>query len=535
VNLRSMNSRSVVLTGFMGTGKTTVGQLVARLLEREFVDMDAVIEARQGQPISTIFAQHGQATFRQTESALCAELGRRDGLVVAAGGGALVNPLNREQFAQALVVCLDATTDAILARLGDVSSRPLLAGDNPYERIQALLDARRKAYAQIAHHADTTNKTIEQVAEEVVRLEMGGWQLGQVHRMAVTTPDGEYPILVGAGLLTQIGATLREAGQHLSSRCAVVTHPTVGKLYATGVMNSLRAAGWEPCTIEIPDGERFKTLETVSAVYDQLIDARLDRSSAILALGGGVVGDLAGFVAATFLRGVPFVQLPTTLLAIVDSSVGGKVAVDHPRGKNLIGAFKQPFAVVADTDTLGTLPDEEWRSGMAEVVKHGILCGEELFEKLEAGNGRSEIGDWLARAVQVKVDAVTRDPFEQGERAKLNLGHTFGHALEKLSHFDMRHGDAVAIGLLCAVRLAMRLDLCDASLVTRVDQLLRAIGLPTRVPQSLASKAILDAMLTDKKRANGRLRFVLPRAMGDVVILDDIAHGAVAQAIDASR
>lgn len=526
-----MNSYSIVLTGFMGTGKTTVGRLVAQRLGREFVDMDAVAEAREGQPIRDIFARHGEAHFRQVESDLCAELGQREGLVIATGGGALVNPLNRQRFARALVICLDATADDILARVGEMSSRPLLANDNPRAPLQCLLDSRRAAYAQIAHHIDTTGKTVEQVAAEVVEL-----CLVHSDRMAVSTPDGEYPIFVGAGSLTQVGAALRasERGKRLSSRCALVTNPTVGKLYAARVDDSLRAAGFDPCVVEIPEGERWKTLDTASAVYDQLIDARLDRSSAILALGGGVVGDLSGFVAATFLRGVPFVQLPTTLLAMVDASVGGKVAVDHPRGKNLIGSFKQPVAVIADTDTLATLPDKEWCSGMAEVVKHAILCDAELFKRLEIGYARSEIPNWIRRAIQIKVDIVTRDPFEQGERAKLNLGHTFGHALEKLSNYEMRHGDAVAIGMLCAARLAARLGLADGSLGVRVENLLQAIGLPTRVPATIQTGAILDAMTTDKKRVRESLRFILPRALGDVVMLDSVPRDVIAQAIEQS-
>jgi shikimate kinase/3-dehydroquinate synthase len=356
-----------------------------------------------------------------------------------------------------------------------------------------------------------------------------------MNRLTVPMPDGQYPVFVGAGLLEQAGVILRQLDNSLSSRCALITNPTVSRLHAPPVIESLRTAGFDPCVVEIPDGEQFKTLDTVSGVYDQLIDAQLDRRSAIVALGGGVVGDLTGFVAATYLRGVPLVQLPTTLLAMVDASVGGKVAVDHPRGKNLIGAFKQPLAVLADAGTLATLPDEEWRCGMAEVVKHGVIGDRGLFETLEVGNRKSKIGDWLERAIQVKIDFVSRDPFEQNERAKLNLGHTFGHALEKLSSFDLRHGDAVAIGMMCAVRLALRIGICNAELTLRVENLLNAIGLPTRVPGAMSTDAIMDAMMTDKKRVDGRLRFILPRALGDVVIVDKVAPDQVIGAIKDSR
>lgn len=363
--------------------------------------------------------------------------------------------------------------------------------------------------------------------------------------LMVHTPDGAYPIFVGSGLLAQVGTCLsslplsdHEMGQGskvISSRCAIVTNSRVGRLYAPRVVESLHAHNFEPRVIEIPDGEKFKTLDTVRVLYDQLLDARLDRRSPILALGGGVVGDIAGFAAATFLRGVPFVQLPTTLLAMVDASLGGKVGVDHARGKNLIGAYKQPLAVIADADALVTLPVEEFRRGMAEVVKHAVIGDVGLFERLEHSAWRLENRDWLEQAIQVKVKIVERDPFERDERTKLNLGHTFGHALEKLSKYKTQHGDAVAIGLVCATRLAARRHLCDASLVTRVSNLLSALNLPTRVPRGISANAILNAMQVDKKRISGRLRFVLPRAPGDVVIVDDVTREEVRVAIESDR
>lgn len=358
-------------------------------------------------------------------------------------------------------------------------------------------------------------------------------------QLMLSAPDGEYPIFVQAGLLEQVGslviAQAARKQEYFSKRCVLATNPRIGGLYAARVVESLSKAGLDPHVIEIPEGERFKTLDTVSAVYDQLIDAGLDRRSIIFALGGGVIGDLTGFVAATFLRGVPFVQLPTTLLAMVDASIGGKVAVNHPRGKNLIGAFKQPLAVVADPNTIETLPKEELHSGMAEVVKHSIIGDTQLFEQLENTSQPPPVSRWLVRAIKVKVDKVSRDPFEQGERAKLNLGHTFGHALERLSNYQMRHGDAVATGMVCATRLAVRLGICEDKLLPRVTNLLDMLGLPTRVPNTISAEAILDAMATDKKRINGRLRLVLPRALGDVTVMDNIAHEDIMAAVEGAR
>ncbi len=357
-------------------------------------------------------------------------------------------------------------------------------------------------------------------------------------QLRVISLGGEYPIFVGAGLLNLTPIPQGERGE----ACAIITNARVGELYASRVAASLRAQNLQPQVIEIPDGEEYKTLDTVRAVYDRLIDAQMDRRSIIFALGGGVIGDLAGFVAATFLRGVPFAQIPTTLLAMVDASIGGKVAVDHPRGKNLIGAFKQPMCVIADTDTLTTLPDAEWRAGMAEVVKHGIIADAGLFEELESESGldpstllRASVGSWLARAMRVKVDIVSRDPFEQGERAKLNLGHTFAHAFEKLSDYTLRHGDAVAIGLVCTARLATRLKIGDPGLVDRIKALLGRIELPTRVPREMSAAAIFDAMQTDKKRVGARLRFVLPRTLGDVVIVDTVTGEDVMMVIEETK
>lgn len=518
----------LVLTGFMGTGKTSVGQVVAEKLGREFVDMDQVIAAREGMPISKIFEMRGEGYFRAREAELCAQLAQRENVVIATGGGALVNPQNRAHFQDAFVICLDATPDEIYNRLRGANDRPLLAAPKPRQRIIELLAARRDAYAQIEWHLETTGKTIEQVAEEIVTLL-------KPRKINVTAPDIVCPIFVGAGLIARVGKLMNLTTDFFSPFCAVVTNPTVRQLHAAPVIDSLHARGFEPRIIEIPDSEVFKTLDSVHLIYDQLIDAQLDRHSIIFALGGGVIGDLAGYAAATYLRGVSFVQMPTTLLAMVDASIGGKVAVDHPRGKNLIGAFKHPHAVIADTDTLATLAPEDLRSGMAEVVKHGIIEDAGLFEILEAGDWNLDVRKWIARAMQVKINIVARDPLEQGERAKLNLGHTFGHAFELLSNYALQHGEAVAIGLVCAARLAERRGLCAVDLPARIENLLHAIGLPTRVPREMSTDAILAVMAVDKKRLAARGRFVLPRALGDVIVTDDVDQQDIVAVIEETR
>ncbi len=375
-----------------------------------------------------------------------------------------------------------------------------------------------------------------------------------MHTITVAHPTGSYPIYLGKDVLAQTGRHLAKLGH--SGRCAVVTNETVGQHHAEPLLESLHAAGFDPARINIPDGEQFKTLDTVAGLYDKFIEAKLDRRSPVIALGGGVLGDTAGFAAASFLRGVPFVQIPTTLLAMVDASVGGKTGVDLPQGKNLVGAFKQPEMVVVDPNVLSTLPEAEFRSGMAEVVKHGIIDAPGLFATLEKGRGASlrlqEQGgrgenayflptpyfllptSLLYEAINVKVRVVQEDPFEQGRRAVLNLGHTFGHAFERLANFEMRHGEAVAIGIVCAARLATRLGYCAGETTERITALLTQLNLPVQVP-SYPPADIWAAMATDKKRQGSTLRFILPRDIGDVDIFRDVGRENVEAVLEISE
>jgi 3-dehydroquinate synthase len=296
---------------------------------------------------------------------------------------------------------------------------------------------------------------------------------------------------------------------------------------------SLQAAGFEPFACSIPDGEQHKNLATVASLYDQFLAGGLDRSGTILALGGGVTGDIAGFAAASFMRGVRFVQVPTTILSMADSSVGGKTGVDLPQGKNLVGAFKQPALVLIDPTVLATLPDEEIRFGMAEVLKHGILGDPILFAELESpiSNTQPPISiPQLARTLQVKIDVVQEDPFEQGRRATLNLGHTTGHALERLSDFTLRHGEAVAIGLVTAARIAAELGMAEPELSSRIEAALTAWGLPTCCPP-FDTDEIWQAMAHDKKKRGRTLHWVLPRAIGDVEIIEDVSPEIVKQVL----
>jgi shikimate kinase/3-dehydroquinate synthase len=519
---------NIVITGFMGTGKTKVGLEVARRLGREFVDMDALIEERVGMTIPEIFAQQGEGFFRQQERQLCQELAQRHGLVIATGGGALIPEESRQILGTSgLLVCLNCGVEEVLRRLAQAEDRPLLDVADRRERIETLLAQRREAYKRIPHQIDTTGLKVEEVAERVIRLLGDGGETA-VERIAVRTPTGSYEIHLGSGLLARVGELARQQG--LQGRVALVTNPTVGDLYASTVVSSLRKAGFEPIICKVPDGEAYKTLDSVRSLYGQFIEGGLDRYGAVLALGGGVIGDMAGFAAATYMRGVSLVQLPTTLLAMVDASIGGKVAVDHPKGKNLIGAFKQPELVVMDPLALATLDEAEMRCGWAEVIKAGVIGSPSLFERLEEG-GDKPLSSTIAEAIRVKVAIVEEDPYERGQRAVLNLGHTFGHALEVLSGFTLRHGEAVGIGMVAAARTAVVLGLCDETVEGRLAALLQRFGLPTHC-EGYEPREIWEAMATDKKKRGKKLRFVLPRAIGQVVVTDQVPESTVLEVLE---
>jgi shikimate kinase/3-dehydroquinate synthase len=509
------STTNIVLNGFMGTGKSVVGQEVARRLGWQFVDMDDVIASRAGKPIPRIFAEDGEPAFRQMELQVCSDLSAQEGLVIATGGGALVDPDNRRvMMHSSTIVCLTADPDEILRRVGDDDYRPLLNVPDPRARITELLAARREAYAAIPWQIDTTSLSVEEVAEQVI-------ELANVVTLFVRHPGGEYPIHIGDGILSRVSDALRAAGAPETTRVAVVSNPVVAPLYAEQVEDSLRSAGFEPFACTIPDGEQYKTLDTIRSLYDQFLAGDLDRSGTVLALGGGVTGDIAGFAAASFMRGVRFAQVPTTLLAMVDASVGGKTGVDLPQGKNLVGVFKQPVMVLIDLAVLETLPEEEIRAGMAEVIKHGVVGAPGLFAELEA-NPQSPVSvAQPARALQVKIAVVEEDPFEGGRRAVLNLGHTVAHGLERLSDFSMRHGEAVSIGMVAAARIAAELGLAVPALADRIEAVLAGWGLPVSCPPFDAD-AVWEAMAYDKKRQGSRLRWVLPRAIGEVEIVEDI-------------
>lgn len=356
-----------------------------------------------------------------------------------------------------------------------------------------------------------------------------------MENLEVRLNERSYFIKIAPDILDDAGTLVR--GVSKTQKIILVSNPTVFPLYGQKAVTSLEKAGFQVQVVLMPDGEVYKNMAEVEKILDEMFASGLERGSMVIALGGGVVGDLAGFVAAIYQRGIDFVQLPTTLLAQVDSSVGGKVAVNHPRGKNLIGAFHQPRLVLIDINTLATLDDREYRSGLAEVIKYGIIYEESFFNYLEENAHKIMdrnpecLSTIIYHSCRIKSEIVAKDEREEGLRAVLNLGHTFGHAVEKLTGYNVyRHGEAVAMGTIAAVYLAQDEGLLQESEVNRTTQLYRQMGIPTDFP-ALKAEEIYIAMLNDKKVTEGRLRIVLPRGIGDFTIVDNCSKEKIIKAI----
>ncbi|MBW4615437.1 MAG: 3-dehydroquinate synthase [Desmonostoc vinosum HA7617-LM4] len=356
--------------------------------------------------------------------------------------------------------------------------------------------------------------------------------------ISVNLPEQSYEIAIASASLDQLGE--RMSSLNLGKKVLLVSNPTIFKYYGEKAIASLKSAGFEVASCTLPPGERYKNLNSIQKIYDAALENRLERSSTMVALGGGVVGDMAGFAAATWLRGINVVQVPTTLLAMVDSAIGGKTGVNHPRGKNLIGAFHQPRLVLVDPAVLKTLPMREFRAGMAEVIKYGVIWDAELFTQLEASKRldqlryvKADLVDFiLTHSCQAKADVVGKDEKEAGLRAILNYGHTIGHAVESLTGYRLvNHGEAVAIGMVAAGKIAVELGLWQKEDTERQNILIQKTGLPTQLPDGLNIEAIIDSLQLDKKVKAGKVRFVLPTQIGVVKVTDEVPSDVIRQVL----
>jgi len=518
----SGKNKNIILTGFMATGKTSVGRTLASQIGYDFVDTDELIESRIGMSIAEFFQEKGEAAFREMESVLARELADQSGLVISTGGRFMLDGDNAVVLGKTgRVFCLVATPEEILERAeGDSHERPLLQVPNPLEHIVELLQQRKKGYGQFPQFV-TSEKSPETVAGDLAGVISGAPDV----RLPITASYDRYEFIVGGGLLPFLSHL---AG--IDGPIAVITDDTVGPLYA-------QSCGTVDMVVTTTPGRQNKTLATAQSICEQLLDAGFDRSGTVIALGGTVITELAGFIAATYMRGVDLVQCPTSLLAMVDTSIGGKTGVDLPQGKNLIGAFKQPKTVIADVATLQSLPQRAFASGMAEVIKHSLIADSDLLGKIESGNWTQTTGEThqqasqlqalVAQAIQVKINIVQEDPYDHGRRAVLNFGHTFANAVERLSHHRVSHGEAVAMGIVASSYLSVRLGYCPEELSERIETVLASAGLPTRIPADLAPDQLLLAMGSDKKKKAGKLHYVLLKNIGDVFVTDQVPEDAV--------
>ena len=496
--------------GPSGSGKSTLGRRIAKNLALPFFDLDGEIEARARQNVAGIFTTRGEAGFRRLEASCLADLLAGPAAVVALGGGSLLDQPSRARVeAAGQVLCLTADLPCLMDRLQSAPrQRPLLGAPNELQaRLSSLLEARSQHYASFALKLDTSHLPIHQAAF-AAQARLGAFRVNGM--------GPAYDVRVIRGGLTSLGEMVCRAG--LKGPLFLVSDAHTGPLYAETAAASLEGAGFRVAQAYLPAGEEHKTMETVQSLWQGFLAAGLERSSTLVALGGGVTGDLAGFAAATYLRGVRWVNVPTTLLAMVDAGLGGKTGANLPQGKNLVGAFHPPSLVLVDPDLLASLPQVELRNGLAEVVKHGLIGDPALFDHCAAGwegvTGNLDV--LVRRAMAVKIRLIQADPYEKGPREALNLGHTVGHALEKASGYRLRHGEAVSIGLVCETRLAERLGLARPGLADSVASVLAGLGLPVQLPAEIDPERLLEAMQYDKKKAGGSLRLSLPQRIGKV-------------------
>jgi len=530
----------------MGAGKTTVGKALAKRLNKRFVDSDHEIEARTGATIPLIFEIEGEASFRRREAEVIRDLTAQDDIVLATGGGAVLNPDSRALLKQrGTVIYLRASVGNLLQRTSHDRNRPLLQKGDPRKTLEELTRVRDPLYNEVADFIiDTGRPNVQFLMQSILsQLDQGARkQAADISAQQTSGPassvmtlppstsqvlhvdlgERSYPITIGHSLLDDPAIV---AAKIPGSRVAVVTNTVVAPLYLEQLCFTLAAAGKKVTQIILPDGEEEKNWENLMKVFDVLLAEKCDRKTTLVALGGGVIGDMTGFAAAAYMRGVPFVQIPTTLLSQVDSSVGGKTGINHPLGKNMIGAFYQPQAVIADTLTLNTLPDRELSAGLSEVIKYGAIIDVPFFDWIEQNVDKLVARDVAAltyairRSCEIKADVVRQDEREGGLRAILNFGHTFGHAIEAgMGYGVWLHGEAVGCGMVMAADLSCRLGFIDEVTRSRIAAVVKAAGLPTKAPD-LGEARWLELMEVDKKNEGGQIKFILLKPLGTSVIM----------------
>lgn len=567
----ALGERPIVLVGLMGCGKTSVGRRLASRLGITFVDADDEIEKAADQTIPEIFAEHGEPYFRDGERRVIARLLTDGQKVLATGGGAYMNEETRANVArQGLSVWLRAELPILMKRVMKRDNRPLLKTENPEATMQRLMAIRYPVYAGADITVVSREVPHETIVSEIIEGIAGflgidtsapmpaamteareprdamstdtviSTEIPEPRRVRVKLGERSYDVLIGPGL---VGAAGRLIGEKFgSARCGIVTDANVAQRHLPALEASLSAVGKHAGSVVLKPGEATKCFTELALLSERLLQMGLERGDLVVALGGGVIGDLAGFSASILRRGIRFIQIPTSLLAQVDSSVGGKTGINTPQGKNLIGAFHQPSLVLADTAVLETLPPREFRAGYAEIAKYGLLGDASFFCWLEANAKEvfarqpGPLTDAIEIAVNGKARIVERDETETGDRALLNLGHTFGHALESWTGFSDRllHGEGVSIGLCLALRLSEQLGHCPPGTAGRAEKHLAGVELPTRLSQIPGQSKpdpaeLVRLMGQDKKVRDGKLAFILVREIGHAFVTRDVTTERVTE------
>jgi 3-dehydroquinate synthase len=534
----------LVLVGLPGSGKSAVGRRLAARHNATFIDLDELIERQVGKPVPAIFAEEGESGFRRHEREAVISLGPADPdpelrRVVATGGGAVIDPRNRWLLYRGrCAVWIDGAAEALAGRLiRSPNVRPLVAGHDTLGTLRQLAEDRRRFYAPALQISGAARM------DDILRVLEG--HIGDGSSPAVTvfradTVTGRVEIGYGIAAAA-VGSALTRAE---ARRAVLLAEPRTWEVAGAGIAAALAADGWEVERVLLPRGENAKRLRGVEGACRALARLHVDRKETLVTIGGGALTDAAGFVAATYLRGVPVVHVPTTLIGQIDAALGGKTAVDIPEGKNLIGTFHQPSAVVSDVSLLATLPVRQRRAALGEVVKMAVLGDEQLFELVEkegatcatGDNGPIESGvvaEIVERCAWAKIEVVTADARDSGVRTTLNLGHTIGHGIEAAAGYrSILHGEAVAYGLRGALAIALAMGLTTTQRARRVNRLLDSLGLGVEPPPVIRA-AVLEHMATDKKHAEGRLSWVLPTESG-VVVRSDVPPSAVEAGLTAA-
>jgi len=539
----------IFLTGLPGSGKSSVGRNVASLLGWNFIDTDDLLAGQSGVPVGQVLTQVGEELFRQLESEMLRTAAGQEMVVIATGGGAIISAANRELMCErGLTVYLEVSVETAWQRIqqhlqqsGASVVRPLVIGDDGPQRLLTLYETRRAWYEEAEVHLDTEHHVPETLAQRLLSYMLTSGYLAPPNapREVITQPllSSTSQAIVEWGGLRHLPATLRS--YELPTRLFIVTDSAVGELYAQPLLALLEENGFAPQLMSVPAGEASKSFACFQQIIDWLVQHKAEQKEAIIALGGGVVGDLAGFVASCYQRGVPLIQVPTTLLAQVDSAIGGKTGINHALGKNLIGAFYQAKLIYADPAFLLTLPERVYREGWAEIIKYAMILDAELFRILEEqvnallARDAGLLSAIIARCIRMKMDIVQRDERDGGLRNILNYGHTFGHALEVVTEYGTwLHGEAVAIGMQVAAHIAVASGLLSQEDADRQRGLLQAFGLPVQCA-GVDIDAVMQAMRRDKKVRAGSARWALATGIGHAEVYSDVDTHVTWEAIAA--